>query len=262
MAEKLIGSLIYGEHETPKKSRPWQQALKVPVTIGLVLIFIGGLAYKFANFREEGRVRLLIEAIRNAQYDVAYQNWDAEALYTMNHFLQHWGKGGNDIKILLTPAGRSELKRDGNVSQVKIEIDRIAAPKSLAPAFNTYVVWAVSPEGIFDNLGELQINGNKGQFTATTRFGQFGILISAEPHYLVDRPSSAVAYRGQTPKTDVRRKMVSVEVGSYDYSSLAAPCSIGLQGWIVQARAAFQIARNAAADRLAPEEFRNAQVAI
>ena len=30
----------------------------------------------------------------------------------------------NDIKILLTPAGRSELKRDGNVSQVKIEIDR------------------------------------------------------------------------------------------------------------------------------------------
>ncbi len=168
----------------------------------------------------------------------------------------------NDIKILLTPAGRSELKRDGNVSQVKIEIDRIAAPKSLAPAFNTYVVWAVSPEGIFDNLGELQINGNKGQFTATTRFGQFGILISAEPHYMVDRPSSAVAYRGQTPKTDVRRKMVSVEVGSYDYSSLAAPSSIGLQGWIVQARAAFQIARNAAADRLAPEEFRNAQVAI
>jgi len=168
----------------------------------------------------------------------------------------------NDVKIVLTPAGRSELKRDGNVTQIKIEIDRIAQPKSLGPALNTYVVWAVSPEGIFDNLGEVQINGNKGQFTATTRFGQFGILITAEPHYMVDRPSSAVAYRSQTPKTDVRRKTVSVEVGSYDYSSLAATSSIGVQGWVVQARAAFQIARNAGADRLAPEEFRNAQVAI
>src|SRR5437867_9157199 len=168
----------------------------------------------------------------------------------------------NDVKVVLTPAGRAELKRDGSVSQIKIEIDRMTPARTLAPSLNTYVVWAVSPEGIFDNLGELQINGNKGQFTATTRFGQFGILISAEPHYLVDRPSSAIAYRGQTPKTDVRRNMVSVEVGSYDYSSLAAASSIGLQGWIVQARAAFQIARNAAADRLAPEEFRNAQVAI
>ena len=79
---------------------------------------------------------------------------------------------------------------------------------------------------------------------------------------MVDRPSSAVAYRSQTPKTDIRRKTVSVEVGSYDYSSLVATSSIGVQGWVVQARAAFQIARNVGADRFAPEEFRNAQVAI
>ena len=168
----------------------------------------------------------------------------------------------NDVKVVLTPSGRSELKRDGNVSQIKIEIDRIAVPRTLASALNTYVVWAISPEGIFDNLGELQINGNKGQFNATTRFGQFGILITAEPHYMVDRPSAAVAYRSQTPKTDVRRKSVSIDVGSYDYSSLVATSSLGVQGWVVQARAAFQIARNAGAERLAPEEFRNAQVAI
>jgi hypothetical protein len=168
----------------------------------------------------------------------------------------------NDVKVALAPAGRTELKHEGTVSQIKIDIDRIAAPKTLNPALNTYVVWAVSPEGIFDNLGELQINGNKGQFNATTRFGQFGILITAEPHYMVDRPSSAVAYRSQTPKSDVRRKTVSIEIGSYDYSSLVPTTSVGIQGWVVQARAAFQIAKTAGADRLAPEEFRNAQVAI
>jgi len=168
----------------------------------------------------------------------------------------------NELKVALTPAGRTEIKRDGNVSQIKIEIDRIAAPKTLDPALNTYVVWAVSGEGIFDNLGERQINGKKCQFNATTRLGQFGILITAEPHYMVDRPSSAVAYRGQTPKSDVRRKTVSIEVGPYDYSSLVPTTAIGVQGWVVQARAAFQIAKAVGADRLAPEEFRNAQVAV
>ena len=29
MRDKLIGSLIYGEHKIPKKSRTWQEALKV-----------------------------------------------------------------------------------------------------------------------------------------------------------------------------------------------------------------------------------------
>src|SRR5437016_1681436 len=167
----------------------------------------------------------------------------------------------NDLKVALTPAGRAELKREGTVSQIKIEIDRIASPKSLGP-YNTYVLWAVSPEGVFDNLGELQTNGNKGQITATTRFGQLGILITAEPHFMVDRPSAAIAYKAETPRTEIRRKSVSIEVGTYDYSDLGATTSIGAQAWVVQARAAFQIAKTAGADRLVPEEFRNAQVAI
>ena len=168
----------------------------------------------------------------------------------------------NDIKVALAPAGRTELRREATISQIKIDIDRIASPRTLGP-YNTFVVWAVSPEGVFDNLGELQTTGNKGQFNATTRFVQFGILITAEPHYMVDRPSAAVAYRTQIPKTELRRKTVSIEFGPYDYSSLAsAGSTTAAQPWVLQARAAFQIAKTAAADRLAPEEFRNAQVAI
>jgi hypothetical protein len=167
----------------------------------------------------------------------------------------------NDIKVVLTPAGRADLKRDGTISQIKIDIDRIASPKTLGP-YNTYVLWAVSPEGVFDNLGELQTNGNKGQISATTRFGQFGILITAEPHFMVDRPSSAIAYRAEVPKTEVRRKTVPIDVGVYDYSALASITTAGVQGWVGQARAAFQISKAVGADRLAPEEFRNAQVAI
>jgi len=102
----------------------------VPVTIGLVLIFIGGLVYKFANFREEGRVRLLIEAIRNAQYDVAYQNWDADARYTMNDFLQDWGKDGYYTKGM-HDARVTDSNGKGSSVVVYVTIDSLKYPVAL-----------------------------------------------------------------------------------------------------------------------------------
>src|ERR1041384_1723055 len=95
----------------------------------------------------------------------------------------------NPVKLVLAPAARGELKREGTVTRVNIEIDRLAGASTLGPALHTYLVWAISPEGILDNLGELEIKGVKGQFNATTRLTQFAVLITAEPHYMVDRPS-------------------------------------------------------------------------
>ena len=167
-----------------------------------------------------------------------------------------------EVRIVLTPGARSEIKREDSVTRVKIDIDRVAAPSTHGLAFNTYVVWAISPEGILDNLGELDIKGTKGQFLATTRLTQFGILVTAEPHYMVDQPSSAIAYRSQGPETDFRRKRAPVQVGAYDYSQLKPAPPAAVHNSVIQARAAFQIAQAAGADRLAAMEFRNAQVAL
>jgi len=167
----------------------------------------------------------------------------------------------NDVRIALAPSGRADLRREGTVTRVRIDIDRAAAPATLMPAMTTYVVWAVSPEGLLDSLGELDVNGGKAQFSGTTRLGEFGLLITAEPHYMVDRPSSAVAYRSQTGP-DLHRKTASIPIGAYDYSQLKAISATGVHGSVTQARMAFQIAESAGADRLAPQEFRNAQVAI
>jgi len=171
-----------------------------------------------------------------------------------------------EIKVLLTsstPIGaRTDIRRQGNVTEIKIDIDRVSPPSTLGPTLNTYVVWAISPEGILDNLGELEIKGVKAQFTATTRFTQFGILITAEPYYLVDRPSSAIAYRSQAPETDFRRKAVPIQVGAYDYSTLKPISGIAVHNSVTQARVAFQIAQAAGAASSAPAEFRAAQVAL
>jgi hypothetical protein len=126
---------------------------------------------------------------------------------------------------------------------------------------NTYVVWAVSPEGVFDNLGELDLSGTRAQFNGTTRLTEFGLLITAEPHYMVDRPSSAIAFKSQVGQ-DPRRKIAAITVGSYDYSKVTPINGTGVHSSVLQARTAFQIATSLNADQLAPQEFRNAQVAI
>ena len=130
MADKLIGSLIYGEHQIPKKSRTWKEALKVPVSIALVLIFIGGLAYKFANFREERRVRQFIEAISGGQYEAAYQGWDADAHYNMKDFLQDWGKDGYYTKGM-RDARVADSNGKGGAVVVYVAIDTLKYPVAL-----------------------------------------------------------------------------------------------------------------------------------
>jgi hypothetical protein len=166
------------------------------------------------------------------------------------------------VTIPLEPSGKAELKRDGTVTRVKIELERLVPPLVSGPAYNTYVAWSVSPEGSYENIGELDLDKNKGRLEATTRFGQVGILVTAEPHYMVDRPSAAVVSRSQNPKSDdVRRVNVSIIVGTYDYSAVATSTTATLPILVLEARAAMQIAKSNEADRWAETEYRQAVVA-
>ena len=164
----------------------------------------------------------------------------------------------SDVRITFAPSGKGEMKREGTVTRVKVDIEQLRPP--VAP-LNTYVVWAVSREGTFENMGELLIDRNKGSFQGTTRLSQFGLLITAEPHYRVDRPSSAAAYRSQSAGTDTRRVTMPIEIGTYDYANLK-PSAPAVHNYVAQARAALQVAQNAGAERIAEPEFRQARVAL
>ena len=130
MAEKLIGSLIYGDHPVPKKSRAWKERLKVPVTIGMALMVIAAVAYKFANFQEERRVGRFMEAVETGQYEAAFQNWDADGHYTMKDFLQDWGKDGYYTKDLHEARVFDSNGRGGAVV-VYVAMDNFKAPVAL-----------------------------------------------------------------------------------------------------------------------------------
>ena len=130
MAEKIIGSLIYGEHLVPKKRRPLKQRLKIPVTIAVAVIVISSLAYKFANFREEGRVRSFLQDIRSGRYDAAYAGWDADGRYSMKDFLADWGKDGYYTRNV-DGAQVVDSNTSGSAVVVYVGLDGFKAPLAL-----------------------------------------------------------------------------------------------------------------------------------
>jgi hypothetical protein len=130
MADRIIHSLIYDDHPIPKRSRALKERLKVPVGIALVIIFVSGLAYRYANYREEGRVRDFIKTVEGGQFDTAYQQWDADAKYTMNDFLQDWGKEGYYTKGM-HEARVVDSNGQGSGVVVYVGIDSLRSPVAL-----------------------------------------------------------------------------------------------------------------------------------
>jgi len=145
MAEKLIGSLIYGEHVVPKKQRPWQQRIRLPLAIGILVILASWGGYKFVNFREEGSVATFLSNVREGKYDTAYANWDlTDGHYTMKDFMDDWGSSGYYGKSI-TSAKITDSNTHGATVVVYIRFDGFKAPvaflvdkESLKMTFSTY----------------------------------------------------------------------------------------------------------------------------
>jgi hypothetical protein len=164
------------------------------------------------------------------------------------------------LSVPLGAKGKADVERLSTVTKVSFQLDGVPAPHTVLAGMNALVVWVVSPEGGFENLGELEIDGAKAFLEATTRFDRFGILVTAEPHYMVDRPSSAAVFKNEAPR-GVRSVPVTVRVGEYDYPGLPQAVR-NVPPLVMQARAAVSIAASAQADRLAESEFRQARVSL
>jgi len=125
-----MGSLLYGDHPPPKKARPWKERLKVPLAIGIVLAVVGGVAYKFANFREERQVNRFVESVAAGRYEEAFANWDAGGSYTMKEFLEDWGKDGYYTKEMHR-ADVIDSNSKGATVIVYLEVDSFSRPIAL-----------------------------------------------------------------------------------------------------------------------------------
>jgi outer membrane protein OmpA-like peptidoglycan-associated protein len=115
-------------------------------------------------------------------------------------------KGGN-LKVDLVgtelmPDAHGYAKVDDHTGRVKIDIDfkHLKQPQSFGPQYLTYVLWAITPEGRPQNLGEVVLKSRKdtdSNLHVTTSLQSFGMIVTAEPYFAVSRPSNVVVMENQ-----------------------------------------------------------------
>jgi outer membrane protein OmpA-like peptidoglycan-associated protein len=94
----------------------------------------------------------------------------------------------------LMPKARGEAKVESKQGymEIEVEFDDMDKPSKLGSELMTYVLWAVTPQGRAQNLGEVRLNGTKGKLDVTTELQAFGMIVTAEPYYAVTQPSNLV----------------------------------------------------------------------
>src|SRR5262249_36943339 len=143
--------------------------------------------------------------------------------------------------------------------------------KKFGPEYLTYVLWAITPEGKTNNLGELLLNGDRSKLKATTPLQTFGLIVTAEPYFAVSEPSDAVILENVIrPDTRGTIQPMSVKyrsLGRGEYSNEVATASqsypksnVPLE--VEQARNAVRIANNAGARQYAPDAYDRAKQSL
>jgi hypothetical protein len=67
----------------------------------------------------------------------------------------------------------------------------LASPQQFGNEYLTYVLWAITPEGRAQNLGEI-VPGDVKKLSVTTDLQAFGLIVTAEPYFSVTQPSDVV----------------------------------------------------------------------
>ncbi len=88
--------------------------------------------------------------------------------------------------------GEVKVESKTGATKVQVDVDKMPPAQSLGPDLLTYVVWAITPEGRAENLGELMLDGDHARLQGATELQSFGLIVTAEPYYAVSQPSDFV----------------------------------------------------------------------
>jgi hypothetical protein len=182
---------------------------------------------------------------------------------------------------VLEPKARGEATVENAQGAVKIKakFERLEAPGSFGPRFLTYVLWAITPDGKANNLGEIVTDAHdRARLSVTTHLQAFGLIVTAEPYFAVAEPSDlVVAENIPRPETEgqveeVQAKYQLLPRGSYTLN-LGEPASTPSGPLVSQdeynailaiyeAQNAIQIARSLHADLYAPDVLSTAEALL
>ena len=181
--------------------------------------------------------------------------------------------GATDVDLAgttLMPAanGSVKVRSKRGTMEVEAEFGKLDNPTTFGNEYLTYVLWAISPEGRADNLGEVLVGSNdRSKLTATTNLQAFALIVTAEPYFGVRQPSNVVVLenvvRSDTKGTSeaVTAKYELMERGGYlptGYKFDPVVLNANLPLEFYEARNAVRIAKSEGAEQYAGESYQRA----
>lgn len=184
--------------------------------------------------------------------------------------------------VLLSDAkGEATVQSRQGRAEIDAKFEHLTPPLRFGPMYLTYVLWAISPEGSAQNLGEIiPNNSNRAKLRVTTDLSTFAMIVTAEPYAAVRQPSDLVTLENRIrPDTignvvPVRlkpewmaRRNYTWQVQQQAETSATPRKKVSMNQYealleLYQAQNAMAIARAANAQRYAAESFAAAQQAL
>ncbi|PYX08474.1 MAG: flagellar motor protein MotB [Acidobacteria bacterium] len=172
----------------------------------------------------------------------------------------------------LMPQAAGEAKVESKTGRLEIDakLSGMEPANKFGLEYLTYVLWAITPEGRANNLGEVVLDNGKSEMHATTDLQAFGLIVTAEPYFAVTQPSDLVVAENIVRRdTKGREEAINVKYELLPkglYASQVEPLRDVVYGIdskapldLFEARNAIRIARAAKADQYASSSFAKAE---
>jgi outer membrane protein OmpA-like peptidoglycan-associated protein len=164
----------------------------------------------------------------------------------------------------LLQGASAEVKVESRKNRMEIEakFEGLNDATKFGLEYLTYVLWAVSPQGRAENLGEVVAKNGASQVKAVTDMQTFGLIVTAEPYFAVTQPGNMVVLENTIPMAG-GGKIENIDatyelLGRGVYSSSNTKIENAIFGIdpktpreLFEARNAVRIARNASGGRFA-----------
>jgi outer membrane protein OmpA-like peptidoglycan-associated protein len=94
--------------------------------------------------------------------------------------------------LLSGAKGEAKVTSERGGITIDAKFEGLTPANGFGKEYLTYVLWAISPDGRAQNLGEVLPAGTKNNIHVTTAFQSFGMIVTAEPYFSVSEPSDVV----------------------------------------------------------------------
>lgn len=181
--------------------------------------------------------------------------------------------GFQGTPLLAAAKGEAKVTSERGGITIEARFDGLTPANGFGKEYLTYVLWAISPDGRAQNLGEVLPAGTRNNIRVTTAFQSFGMIVTAEPYFSVSEPSDMVVLQNVIRQDKTSGVLETVNANYFllprgAYAETAGSHTISnpitrnehspLE--LYEADNALRIAQDSGADKYAPEIMKQAQL--